>query len=142
MKCQKSLVLFYIVSNFLMILSTDDSHSSPNINYMQYFIYNTNHCLIKDVNQLVLAKTLKSWHFDENQILLKTFPLDQEKSNFVREVRNVLFSSVKPTALQSKLKLAAVSDHTLEHILDIDAEAISSDEEFLQVVYLNRRTIQ
>lgn len=61
--------------------------------------------------------------------------MDQEKDNFVREVRNVLFSSVKPTALQSELKLAAVSDHVLELILDIDAEAILSDEDFLQVVY-------
>ena len=80
-----------------------------------------------------LARSLKEWHFDDNQILLNTFSIDKEKRNFVREVRNVLFSSVKPTPLKSEIKLAAFSSEVLEDILDMDSEQMKTDKEFLKV---------
>ena len=81
-----------------------------------------------------LARSLKEWHFDDNQILLSTFSMsiDEEKRNFVREVRNSLFSSVKPTPLKSDIKLAAFSSEVLEDILDM-SEQMKRDKEFLKV---------
>ena len=70
--------------------------------------------------------------FDDYQLLLNTFSIDQEKRNFVREVRNSLFSSVKPTPLKSDIKLAALSSEVLEDILDM-SEQMKRDNEFLNV---------
>ena len=105
--------------------------SCPNTNYVEQFSDARNYCA---KGKAGLAKSLKDWHFAENQVLLEIFPVDEEKGNFVREVRNVLFSSVRPTALQSKIKLAAVSDKVLIELMDMDAEAVSSDNAFLQVI--------
>ncbi len=91
-------------------------------------------CRVSDKNRLKhLATSMKFWK-SSSQVLSKTFPLDPQKKNFVREVRNVVFSVTKPTALKTKVRLATFSRMALEEILDMDSQQITRDTEFLQVI--------
>ncbi|XP_062335332.1 protein adenylyltransferase SelO-like [Osmerus eperlanus] len=52
--------------------------------------------------------------------LIEVFPLDQVDGNFVRTVKNCIFSESTPTPLKGPLKLAAFSKDVIENILDLD----------------------
>ncbi|XP_029935515.1 uncharacterized protein LOC115379012 [Myripristis murdjan] len=65
--------------------------------------------------------------------LLEAFPVDQVDGNFVRAVRNCVFSKSIPTPLKGPLRLAAVSKDVIEGILDLDA-AVTQSEDFLLYV--------
>ncbi len=76
---------------------------------------------------------MSEWRFSSEQLLLDTFPIDKELKNSVRQVKQVLFSKVKPTPLQSGVKLAAVNSLVLEDLLDFSLDIVD-DPEFLQFV--------
>ncbi|XP_056155280.1 protein adenylyltransferase SelO-like isoform X2 [Lampris incognitus] len=63
--------------------------------------------------------------------LLEAFPVDEVDGNFVRTVKNCIFSKSTPTPLKGSLTLATVSKNVIEDILDLDVNAIQSDD-FLQ----------
>nr|XP_034985539.1 protein adenylyltransferase SelO-like isoform X1 [Zootoca vivipara]XP_034985540.1 protein adenylyltransferase SelO-like isoform X1 [Zootoca vivipara] len=62
-----------------------------------------------------------------------TLPIDRIQENYVREVRDVIFSFVYPTPFKSRVLLVAVSKEVLEDILDLDV-SISDSEDFIQLV--------
>ncbi|XP_053266079.1 protein adenylyltransferase SelO, mitochondrial-like isoform X2 [Podarcis raffonei] len=62
-----------------------------------------------------------------------TLPIDHIQENYIREVRDVIFSFVYPTPFKSRVLLVAVSKEVLEDILDLDI-SISDSEDFIQLV--------
>lgn len=60
------------------------------------------------------------WDFAGDQILVSSFPVDPIRQNYVREVRNALFSAVSPIPLKESPLLAAVSEDVLMYIMDLD----------------------
>ncbi|XP_061569173.1 protein adenylyltransferase SelO-like isoform X2 [Cololabis saira] len=62
--------------------------------------------------------------------LIDAFPVDEVDGNFVRTVKNCIFSKSTPTALTGPLRLAVVSKDVIEGILDLDIN-VSQSEDFL-----------
>ncbi|XP_044033394.1 protein adenylyltransferase SelO-like isoform X3 [Siniperca chuatsi] len=63
--------------------------------------------------------------------LIEAFPIDEVDGDFVRTVKNCIFSKSIPTPLKGPLRLAAVSKvDVIEGILDVDM-AVTQSEEFL-----------
>ncbi|KAM7369696.1 hypothetical protein PAMP_011000 [Pampus punctatissimus] len=60
--------------------------------------------------------------------LIEAFPIDEVDGNFVRTVKNCIFSKSIPTPLKGPLRLAAVSKDVIEEILDLDAAVTQSDD--------------
>lgn len=134
----KTIYIFRVFINILMVSALDGLDSCQNLNHIDLFYPENNVCAREDVknghiHEPKLATSMNEWHLDEKQILYETFPIDKERRNFVREVRNVLFSSVEPTVLKSKVRMAAVSTKVLQDILNMDAKRIATDDKFLQV---------
>lgn len=63
--------------------------------------------------------------------LIEALPVDEIDGNFVRTVKNCIFSKSNPTPLRGPLRLAAVSRDAIEGILDLDVE-VTRSEEFLR----------
>ncbi|KAM6087588.1 protein adenylyltransferase SelO-like [Chlamydotis macqueenii] len=61
------------------------------------------------------------------------FPVDVIQENYVRNVRNCIFSVVYPTPFKSRVRLVAVSKEVLENILDLDI-SVKGTSDFLQFV--------
>ncbi|XP_074606319.1 protein adenylyltransferase SelO-like isoform X1 [Acropora palmata] len=61
----------------------------------------------------------KHWDFMSSSVLLKVLPVDAEKRNYVRQVRDAVFSVVRPVPLKYKPSLIAVSSEVLTEILDL-----------------------
>ncbi|XP_077158832.1 protein nucleotidyltransferase YdiU-like isoform X2 [Paroedura picta] len=64
---------------------------------------------------------------------IAALPIDPIEKNYVRQVRDAIFSIVQPTPFKSRVLLVAVSEEVLEDILDLDVSA-SGTEDFLQLV--------
>ncbi|XP_039982559.1 protein adenylyltransferase SelO-like [Xiphias gladius] len=62
--------------------------------------------------------------------LIEAFPIDEVDGNFVRTVKNCIFSKSIPTPLKGPLRLAAVSEDVITGILDLDV-AVTQSEDFL-----------
>ncbi|XP_047205229.1 protein adenylyltransferase SelO-like isoform X2 [Girardinichthys multiradiatus] len=62
--------------------------------------------------------------------LIEALPVDEIDGNFVRTVKNCIFSRSNPTPLSGSLRLAAVSKDVIEGILDLDV-AVTRSEDFL-----------
>ncbi|XP_041817121.1 protein adenylyltransferase SelO-like [Chelmon rostratus] len=60
--------------------------------------------------------------------LIEAFPVDEVDGNFVRIVKNCIFSKSIPTPLKGPLRLAAVSKDVIEGILNLDMAVTQSDE--------------
>ncbi|XP_078147505.1 protein nucleotidyltransferase YdiU-like isoform X4 [Centroberyx gerrardi] len=60
--------------------------------------------------------------------LIEAFPVDEVDGNFVRTVKNCIFSKSVPTPLKGPLRLAAVSKDVIEGILDLDVAVTRSDD--------------
>ncbi|XP_064300902.1 protein adenylyltransferase SelO isoform X1 [Phalacrocorax carbo] len=65
--------------------------------------------------------------------LLDSFPIDGIQENYVRNVRNCIFSIVYPTPFKSRVRLVVVSKEVLENILDLDI-SVKETSDFLQFV--------
>ncbi|XP_056869560.1 protein adenylyltransferase SelO-like isoform X2 [Takifugu flavidus] len=77
--------------------------------------------LIQDLDQFQVS----------SKKLMEAFPIDPVDGNFVRTVKNCVFSRSLPTPLKGPLRLAAVSTDVIEGILNLDVAAARS-EEFLR----------
>ena len=73
-------------------------------------------------------RNFTQWDFAAQQMLVSTFPVDSVVQNYVREVKNVLFSNVKPTPLEKNPLLAAVSDDVLINIMDVDPSSTNNSK--------------
>lgn len=60
--------------------------------------------------------------------LTEALPVDMVDGNFVRTVKNYIFSKSIPTPLKGPLRLAAVSKDAIERILDLDMSVTQSDD--------------
>ncbi|KAM9199846.1 protein adenylyltransferase SelO-like [Mergus octosetaceus] len=65
--------------------------------------------------------------------LVDSFPIDPIHENYVRNVRNCIFSVVYPTPFKSKVLLVAVSEDVIENILDLHI-SVQGTSDFLQFV--------
>ncbi|XP_048806868.1 protein adenylyltransferase SelO-like isoform X2 [Lagopus muta] len=65
--------------------------------------------------------------------LLDSFPIDPIQENYVRNVRNCIFSVVYPTPFKSRVLLVAVSEEVIEDILDLHI-SVKETSDFLQFV--------
>nr|XP_054751578.1 protein adenylyltransferase SelO-like [Lytechinus pictus] len=68
-----------------------------------------------------LITRFSQWHFPSNHLLFDSFPIDRDpmKENYVRQVKNIIFSQVLPTPLKDKAKLVAYSEDVLGSLLDL-----------------------
>ncbi|XP_071284883.1 protein adenylyltransferase SelO-like isoform X2 [Agelaius tricolor] len=78
------------------------------------------------------AAELCAWALSSDS-LLDPFPVDVIQENYVRNVRNCIFSIVYPTPFKSRVRLVAVSKDVLEHILDLDI-SVKGSSDFLEFV--------
>ncbi|XP_036376885.1 protein adenylyltransferase SelO-like [Megalops cyprinoides] len=62
--------------------------------------------------------------------LIDAFPLDEVRDNFVRGVKNCIFSVSEPTPLKGRLRVAAVSKEVLEELLDLNV-SVSQTADFV-----------
>ncbi|XP_040290319.1 protein adenylyltransferase SelO-like isoform X1 [Bufo bufo] len=108
----------------------------PNIpprarNGKQTFLINTlnssDHCQRK---HKVSALGLWSASLDDD---LAKLPIDSIRSNYVRKVKDCVFSRTYPTPFMTDVRLVAISEEVLENLLDVDMSAVSTDD-FLQFV--------
>uniref|UniRef100_A0A8C3BQY6 Selenoprotein O n=1 Tax=Cairina moschata TaxID=8855 RepID=A0A8C3BQY6_CAIMO len=65
--------------------------------------------------------------------LVDSFPIDPIQENYVRNVRNCIFSVVYPTPFKSKVLLVAVSEDVIENTLDLHI-SVQGTSDFLQFV--------
>ncbi|WAQ99461.1 SELO-like protein [Mya arenaria] len=125
-------LLFFLLTHFLTIVLLFGHEKTHN-----YCMNYSNASVFMTVNNVCLNKP--QWHlFDISQWIFSTsilkthFPIDTDKKNFVREVRNVLFSEIKPEPLKRNPKLAAVSDQVLSDILNLDPDRALAQTDFLK----------
>ncbi|XP_062956792.1 protein adenylyltransferase SelO-1, mitochondrial-like isoform X3 [Cynocephalus volans] len=79
-----------------------------------------------------LASSLDFWTLSSAD-LIAVLPVDPVKENYVRKVKNCIFSVAFPTAFKSRVRLVAVSKEVLEDILDLDL-SVSETDDFIQLV--------
>lgn len=79
-----------------------------------------------------LASSLDFWTLSSKN-LIAVLPIDPVKENYVRKVKNCIFSIALPTPFKSRVHLVAVSKEVLEDILDLDL-SVSETEDFVQLV--------
>lgn len=79
-----------------------------------------------------IASSLDFWTLSSEN-LLAVLPVDPVKENYVRKVKNCVFSIAFPTPFKSRVRLAAVSKEVLEDILDLDL-SVSETDAFIQLV--------
>ncbi|XP_014639072.1 PREDICTED: UPF0061 protein ETA_18310-like isoform X1 [Ceratotherium simum simum] len=79
-----------------------------------------------------LASSLDFWTLSSEN-LIAMLPVDPVKENYVRKVKNCIFSMAFPTPFKSGVRLIAVSKEVLEDILDLDL-SVSETEDFIQLV--------
>ncbi|XP_027306414.2 protein adenylyltransferase SelO isoform X2 [Anas platyrhynchos] len=78
------------------------------------------------------AAGLSLWGLSSDS-LIDSFPIDPIQENYVRNVRNCIFSVVYPTPFKSKVLLVAVSEDVIENILDLHI-SVQGTSDFLQFV--------
>ncbi|XP_064632790.1 protein adenylyltransferase SelO-like [Lineus longissimus] len=95
----------------------------------------------QDMYRRMLFPNLQKWFEkvalqhknNEIQRLSEVFPLDSENENYVRQVRNAVFSKTDPTPMKTAVKLAGTSADALVDILDLDVE-VGRSKDFLEFV--------
>uniref|UniRef100_A0A8C4PJG6 Selenoprotein O n=1 Tax=Equus asinus TaxID=9793 RepID=A0A8C4PJG6_EQUAS len=79
-----------------------------------------------------LASSLDFWTLSSENFIAM-LPVDPVKENYVRKVKNCVFSIAFPTPFKSRVRLVAVSKEVLEDILDLDL-SVSETDDFIQLV--------
>ncbi|XP_045391168.1 protein adenylyltransferase SelO-like isoform X6 [Lemur catta] len=82
--------------------------------------------------EATLASSLDFWTVSSDN-LIAVLPVDPVKENYVRKVKNCIFSIAFPTPFKSRVRLVAVSKEVLEDILDLDS-SVSKTDDFIQLV--------
>lgn len=124
-----SIVLTLLLAFMCLSLKYSFSSSAKYTEFYSDFVNYT--CSIDDLRRL--HKTLHYWAFSSSKLLHESFPIDSMKENYVREVRNALFSVVYPIRFKSKLYVVAYSDNVLSQILDMHPDVVATAD-FLSFV--------
>lgn len=66
-----------------------------------------------------LHTSLQKWKFAKKQ-LLRTLPTETDTANFIRKVKNIIFSEVNPTPFYKSNEIAAFSVNVLKEILNLN----------------------
>ena len=82
---------------------------------------------------ILCVSSIQHWRLAPRQLMLERFPIDTERTNYVREVRGAIFSAADPTPLKGVIELAAFSEAALTEILDM-SPSIGLTEDFVAVV--------
>uniref|UniRef100_A0A8D0C6Y6 Selenoprotein O n=1 Tax=Salvator merianae TaxID=96440 RepID=A0A8D0C6Y6_SALMN len=105
--------------------------AATNVCRVHYYINESN------LDQNYCERKRKADNFDDWRLSTEkytaVFPVDHIQENYVREVRNAVFSVVYPTPFKSRTLLITVSKEVLEDILDLNA-SVSESEDFLDFV--------
>ncbi|XP_067870022.1 protein adenylyltransferase SelO-like isoform X2 [Heterodontus francisci] len=95
-----------------------------------YFVNREDNLGYSKINRKRVSMDL--WNLTSEE-LIESFPLDPIKENYVRQVRDSVFSAVQPAPFKSAVKLVAVSKEVVEDLLDLDV-SITKTKEFIQFV--------
>ncbi|XP_041378651.1 protein adenylyltransferase SelO, mitochondrial-like [Gigantopelta aegis] len=137
----KVCIIFYFMYIYIAITEHTDKMSNriscwyyKPTNYILFYLQNVAFC--SDAENV--AYNLKSinrpmWNFSAHQSLYSTFPIDPVKENYVRKVKNILFSVVKPMPFRTKVSLVSASLDVVLNILNIDPSQLET-KEFIDVV--------
>ncbi|GAA6213575.1 uncharacterized protein LOC108899996 [Lates japonicus] len=98
--------------------TASNSQSSPHTAKSRWNVSASN--LVQDLDQFRVSC----------KKLIEAFPGDEVDGNFIRTVKDCIFSKSIPTPLKGPLRLAAVSKDAIEGILDLDM-AVTQSEDFL-----------
>lgn len=79
-------------------------------------------------------KIFEQWQLSEPLLLSSGFKFDPESRNFVRQVRNAIFSFVNPTPMKTPVKLVATSANVLENILELNSTDCENSNKFLDFI--------
>ncbi|KAG8233424.1 hypothetical protein J437_LFUL013418 [Ladona fulva] len=82
-----------------------------------------------------MLMNMNQWKFSVSKLL--QLPLDPILENYVRLVKNAIFSIVLPTPLETEIKLIAASQDVIKHILDLDP-SVTESKEFIEFVAGNK----
>ncbi|XP_042542031.1 protein adenylyltransferase SelO-like isoform X1 [Dipodomys spectabilis] len=82
--------------------------------------------------EATLARSLDFWTISSEN-LIDVLPVDPVNENYVRKVKNCIFSVAFPTPFKSKVRLVAVSKEVLEDVLDLSL-SVSETDDFIQLV--------
>ncbi|CAJ0963720.1 unnamed protein product [Ranitomeya imitator] len=80
----------------------------------------------------VRVSSLGLWSASLDDDLAK-LPIDSIRGNYVRKVKDCVFSRVYPTPFMSDVRLVAVSEDVLENLLDLDT-SVTNTNDFLEFV--------
>ncbi|XP_039255126.2 protein nucleotidyltransferase YdiU-like [Styela clava] len=94
-------------------------------------------CNSRNQKSLKLKK-FQHWRFSEPLLLSSGFKFDPESRNFIREVRNSIFSFVNPTPMKTAVQLVAISSNALENTLDLDTADCNVSRSFLDFISGNK----
>ena len=119
--------LFKLFAIFLFTWPQPSSHSLENKWMSHDCTSQGNHTYCKKSLKIMRTNTcresnlmdFKQWDFMSSSVLLKVFPVDPERKNYVRQVRDAVFSYVRPVPLKYKPSLIAVSSEVLTELLDL-----------------------
>ncbi|KAG8233427.1 hypothetical protein J437_LFUL013421 [Ladona fulva] len=82
-----------------------------------------------------MLMNMNQWKFSVSKLL--QLPLDPILENYVRLVKNAIFSIVLPTPLETEIKLIAASQDVIKNILDLDP-SVTESKEFIEFVAGNK----
>ncbi|XP_060638422.2 protein adenylyltransferase SelO-like isoform X2 [Anolis sagrei] len=109
----------------------DSLTAARNFSYVQKYINTSN------LEQDYCERKRKLFSLGEWRLSTEKFtvalPIDSIQENYVREVRDSIFSVVYPTPFKSRALLVGVSKEVMEDMLDLDV-SVSDSEDFLQLV--------
>ena len=122
-----------LVDSFEDLVATYSICQSPtcaNENLSTCYGYSTRDSQLNNNDALL---DFVDWTLSDNQLTLNSFPIDQEKRNFVRKVKNCVFSIAYPQPLKYNVEIAIASSEVLNQILDLKNDVIF-DTEFISFV--------
>lgn len=105
------------------ILSTKNIKST----FLQYALNSSEHCVIKSK-----VSSMNLWSVSAEDVLGE-LPIDPIEENYLRKVKDCIFSYVYPTPFASEVQLVAFSEDLLEGLLDLDS-SVTTSMDFLQFV--------
>ncbi|XP_053118339.1 protein adenylyltransferase SelO-like isoform X3 [Hemicordylus capensis] len=109
----------------------DSIIAASNFSHMHHYI-NTSNLDQNYCERKRKASSFGGWRLSTEK-LTAMLPIDYIQENYVREVRESIFSVAYPTPFKSRALLVSVSKDVLEDILDLDV-SVSSTEDFLYLV--------
>lgn len=80
------------------------------------------------------VKKFPYWTFSDSLLLSSGFSIDSEVRNYVRQVRNAVFSAVEPTPLKTEARIVAQSEDVLMEILDLNVTDCENSTDFVKFV--------